>query len=214
MIQSLQNNIICSIYPKFISGYSNIIKAANSNPGSQLNPADLVNIVGTVVSIPKRITTDKWGYQGYSTKDIQVEDKLIFSYTIVYNLEEVEFSDVPLYKNMFWYQGKEYWKVDIQQAFAVIRDNEIIMLNGYCMVEDMDVEAKIYLPQYLQRIAKTGSGILSHIGNPLEHKEKITAKQGERIYYNPNLLQRYQIKDNKFGIIRQDQIFCAEVETV
>lgn len=207
MFQSPQNNIVVTVDTKYIGHYSNIIKTANLNPGSQLNPADLVNIVGTIVSVPKSITNTQYGYKGFSLKDIEVGDKCLFRYDVIFDFTEVEFSDVPLYKNMVMYRGEEYFLVDIQKLFAVFKNESIKMLNGYTMIEDIEEESKIYLPQSQKRISRAKEATLSQIGNPLEGEKRLDVFPGDRVLVHPNRIQHYQIKSKKFGIVKDRDIF-------
>jgi hypothetical protein len=85
MLAAPINKIFVKVKSKFIGNYSNIIKAANVTAGSQLNPADLAQIVGEVVSLPKRVTIERRGYENYSIDNIQVGDTAIFSYRVIWN---------------------------------------------------------------------------------------------------------------------------------
>ena len=104
------------------------------------------------------------------------------------------------------YKDKEYWSVDIQKVFAVIRNREIIMVNGYCMLENIKLSSKIILPPYLKKNVNASSATLTQIGNNLSHLNKININPGAEVFYNPMIAQEYKIKDKKFAIIRQKDI--------
>lgn len=204
MIKPAINNIIVKIDVKYLENFYNMVRAANIVHGSQINPADYVNIIGEIISIPK-IICDRRDYKGFSTKDMLVGDSAIFRYDVVFDFEELE-DGTSKFKNLFWFQGKEYWMVDIQKIFAVIRKNEIIMVNGYCMIENMSKPQNIILPPHLKKNVNAGEAILTHIGNNLINSNNLKIKQGTSVFYNPLLVQEYKIKDKKFGIIRQKDI--------
>lgn len=202
------NNLVLKIYPKYIGNYSNIIKAANLNPGTQLNPADLVNIIGEVVSIPKKISKGKFNFDGFTTDDIEAGDKVLLRFDVVFDLVEQEFSDVPLYKNMVWYKGQEYFLARIDKVHGILKaDGRIIMINGFCMLEEIEEEARIFMPQTQKRITRSKEATLSHIGNSKSNEKGIEAKQGDRVLVHPYRIQHYQIGQKKFGIVSQKDVF-------
>jgi co-chaperonin GroES (HSP10) len=196
------NNVVLSIYPKYIGNYSNIIKAANLNPGSQLNPADLVNVVGEVVAVPKEISQGKFAFPGFTTKDIEVGDTALLRFDVVFDMVEQEFSDVPLYRNLVWYKGKEYWVASIDKVYAVIKkeSKSIKMLNGYVMLEDLEPEQRIYMPQYSKRISRAKEATLAQIGNTKAGETKIEAFPGDRVLVHPYRLTHYQVNGKKYSI--------------
>jgi len=115
-LTSATNHVIVTIDTKYIADLYNMIRRAALNPGSQINPADYVQITGQVVSAPKSIC-GKVDYKGFTTKNIQVGDTAIFSYRVVFTFDEAADGSAT-HKNAFMYRGKEYWKVDIQDLFT------------------------------------------------------------------------------------------------
>src|ERR1700761_2075071 len=147
MIQAPINSVLVKIKDVFLKRVSDIVKVSASEVhSSKLNPADLVQIVGEVVSVPKGISHNKRGYEGYSISDIRPGDMAIFRYDVVFAFT----GDKQKFKNMFYYKGKEYWVCDIVKLFAVIRRGEIRMQNGYCMIEGMSNDHAIILPQSME----------------------------------------------------------------
>lgn len=213
MLQAPKNDLIVRLDTKFIGNYSSIIRAANMNPGSSLNPADLVNIIGEVISIPRAITTKSMGYGGLSTEDIRVGDTAIFAYSVVYDLDFDAQKEENFYRNSVWFKGKEYFRADITKIFGVIRDGEIIMVNGWCMIEGMEAPAQIYLPNKMARMKEAGQATLTAIGKNKTGKKKIDAQAGDKVLYHPNRVQEYQIKGKKFGVLQQKDIFGALLQS-
>jgi len=204
------NNVICKINKRFIRGITNIIRAANENPGNSINPADFVNITGEIVSLPMEVSSKRRDYRGFSTKDMIVGDTAIFRYDVVFDFIEKQDGEAA-FKNSIWYNGGELWNVDIQKIFAVIRNNEIIMVNGYCMIEGFLPEPIIIIPKYMRSQTSASKSILTHIGNNLTHLPKIAASEGDTVYYHPYKIQKYKINGKEFGIIQQSQVWATSV---
>jgi len=110
-----------------------------------------------------------------------------------------------------WFKGEEYFMVDIQKLFGIIRDNKITMVNGYCMVEEMSNPSVLILPQHMKNVIQAASATLTNIGSNLDHLQPVKAKPGDTVYYNPSILQTYEINDKKFGIISQRHILGRKV---
>lgn len=208
MLQPPFNNVLLKIGDIFVRQYGAIAKTSVLYaPGSDINPADMVNIVGEVVALPKAITSKDPTLKGYSTKDIQIGDTAIYRFDVIFSFT----SDNTRYKNMFWYRKNEYWAADIHKIFAVIRKGEIIMVNGYCMVEKYSNPSHIIIPNHVKNAIEIGQATLTGIGNPLTHLERIEASAGDTIFYNPLKLQKYEIGKKKFGILKQTDIMGCSV---
>jgi co-chaperonin GroES (HSP10) len=209
MFQPILNNVLIKVKTKYIGNYTNIMKAANLNPGNQLNPAELVNIMGEIVALPLKVE-DRPGIKGFSIKDMQVGDVAIFRYDLIFSINMV--GDQLQYKNLVWHKGQELWSCSIDKIFAVIRDEKIIPVNGYCFVENLSDPTTIVLPQYMRRFTKAASGTLTQIGNNLTHLDNIEAKVGDTVYFDPSLISVYQMKGKPFGVIKQHQILGHEAD--
>src|SRR6185503_16913859 len=143
---------------------SNILKVAAIENNSSVDPSDLVQIVGEVVSIPERITNELRGYEGFSTKDIQIGDTVIFRFDVICQFTNI--SKVGrIYKNRIWWEGKEYWNCDIQKVFGVIRNGEVKMLNGYVMLTDFET-SKIVLSHANAGLRGAQSSVVMYYGTP------------------------------------------------
>lgn len=202
MIQAPQNNVILKVATKYVSNISSIMKVSALLNGSTVDPVQIVNIVGEVISIPQQIKGR--GYEGFSTKDIQVGDTAIYRFDLIYDFKEVKDAE-PIYKNRIEFEGKEYWSCDIKKIFGVIRNGEIIMINGYVMITDFD-EMKIHLPAYMKKARGSQRSIVMHIGNPKENARMLNVESGDTVFFNPNKTAKYQIKGKHFRIIQQDKI--------
>ena len=206
MLQSPYNNLLLSIRDVFVKQYGAVAKtSALYAQSSDINPADMVNVVGQIEALPCAIMEERFmaGYKGFSTKDMRVGDTAIFRYDVIYSFTK----ESDRFKNLFWYSGRELWAADIQKIFGVIRKGEIMMVNGYCMLEDFNNPVNLILPKSMKNIDGIGSAKLTQIGNNLTHLPNIDAEPGDTVFFDPRKLQRYEIGRKKFGIIKQSQIF-------
>jgi co-chaperonin GroES (HSP10) len=210
MMQSPLNNVIVQVDYKYHKNITNIAKRAALNPGSQVNPAEMVNIYGKVISVPMSISKRR-DYEGFVTNDIYPDDIAIFRYDVIYDFASTEGSDEPVFKNLIWFKGKEYFMADIQKIFGVIRAGEIIMVNGYCMIENMSNPSALILPQHLKNVIQASSATLTQIGRNRTHMKNIQAQSGDTVYYNPSVVQTYEINGKKFGILSQKSILGRKI---
>jgi len=205
-MQSPLNNFIVNIDSKYIGHISDVLRMSQLTPDSQLNPADLVNIIGTVVSVP-RGTSTRQDYKGFSLNDLKIGDLILFRYDVIFSFVKQPESEEPIYKNEFWYQGKSYWMVDIQKVFAVIKKDAVKMVNGYVMLENIPEASRIILAASQQRLMQAGTATVTHIGRNLTHLKKINVSPLDTVFYNPLIIQKYQINDKKFGIMKQKDLY-------
>lgn len=186
------------------------MKVAAIQNMSGVDPADVVQIVGIVHSIPYRITNEKRGYEGFSTKDIRPGDTAIFRFDVIYAFTNISQTE-RIFKNQVFHEGKEYWMCDIQKVFAVIRDGEIIMVNGYVMTADYE-PPKIILSQGNSRVRGAQESEVFHIGNAKTNTKQKKVSRGTLVYFDSNLASKYQIGGKPFRIIQQSSILCKETE--
>lgn len=210
MFQCYLNNVVVKVKTKYHKDVANMVKRATLNPGSQINPCDFVSITGEVVSIPKYFS-NREDYKGYTTNDIYPGDTAIFRYDVICDIHQTEPDADPIYKNMVWFKGQEYFLADIQKVFGVIRAGEIIMTNGYCMIEKMSAPSALILPHHLKKVIQTASATLMGIGRQLSHLKPVSAEPGDTVYYNPLKVQEYEISGKKFGILRQKDISAKKI---
>jgi len=210
MIQSPNNKIIVHPKTRYIRHISDLMKRASIQNGASVDPTDVVNIVGEIVSIPLTVSETP-DYQGYSTEDLKVGDIAIFSYKVIYDLIIKQENGEPVYRNLIQYQAKEYFLCDIRNLFGVIRDGEIIMVNGYVMLTEYE-KNKIIVAPGIKSSKKAKCSNIMHIGKNRKHLVPIQANDGDLVYYNPDKAQHYEINEKKFIILQQDKIFGKEIK--
>lgn len=206
MMQAVRNNLIVTVKTKYVKNYTSILKQAQLVNQTEFNAADLVNIVGEVISVPKHID-DTEEYAGFSAEGIFPGDTIIFRYDVIYAFAREKEVDAPIYRNLFWYKGQEYWTVDIQKVFAVIRNGEIIMKNGYVMIENIEMPSTLIIPGELKKLLSVGTATVTNIGDNRTNQNKLWIDQFSTVYLNPRIIQRYQINNHFFGIVEQRHIF-------
>lgn len=210
MFQSAINNVVVKFDRKYIKNFTSIMKMAAIQNNTSIEPADCVNIVAEVVSVPKSIS-NKHEYTGFWAGDIRAGDTVILSHLVIFDFELTASEDTPVYKNEVYYKTKEFFVADIRHIFAVIRDGIVRMQNGYVMVEEMQKPPLIILSQFTKRSISAASAVVSHIGKALTHQKRIDVEHGDTVFYNPNKIQLYQVNGKPFGILRQSDILGKKV---
>lgn len=210
MFQAPINNVVVKFDKKYIKNITGMINMAHVH-NANINPADYVNTICEVISIPQKITTDIREYTGFSTQDIYEGDTAIVRYDVIADFIHRQGEELPTMRNELWYKGQTYFVADIIKVFGVIRGGDIYMVNGYCMVEDIEPESQLILAQRLKGVSKVRSATLTAIGNPLTHQRKIDALPGDRVYFPKNQIQIYQANGKPYGIVHQSKILGRSV---
>jgi hypothetical protein len=208
-MQAPYNNVIVTISTKYIKNFTNLLKQSQLAHNTEFNAADLVQIVGTVISVPKKILSTP-DYAGFTQENIKPGDTVIFRYDVVFAFNKPIEGKPPTFKNCFWWKGQEYWAVDIQKVFAVIREGKIVMQNGYCMVENIEQPSKLIIPGEMKRLLSVGKATVTQVDYPRSGAPSLELKRLDTAYLNPSKIQHYQINNHKFGIVEQRQIFGSD----
>ena len=203
MIQPPFNNVLVKVKHKYIKNITSLLKRAAIQNGASVDPNECVNILGEVIMLPKKISTDMQ-HKGYSIDNIKVGDTAIFSYQVIYDLVSTEL-DEPVYKNAVFYKGEEYFVADITKIFGVIRNEEIIMINGFVMTSAFQ-EKTIIIPKKMKKTKGSVSASVLHIGYSKTNENPIDVKQNDVVYFSPFFAQKYQMNDKPFCILKQSRI--------
>jgi co-chaperonin GroES (HSP10) len=203
------NNVIVKVKTKYIGNISKIMQLSAIQNGSSVDSTDLVNIVGEVVGLPLTIS-DNIGHRGYSVENIEVGDTVIFSFNVIHDFT-IPYPDAdPLYRNRFIYDAEEYFLADITRIFAVIKNGEVTMINGYVMAGEF-VASQIIIPESMKKIRKASSSPVMHYNFSKTTDTPIDIKQGDEVYFNSLTAQKYQINNKPFCILQQSKIFGKTV---
>lgn len=204
MIQATANNVIVSVKTKWIKDFSDLAKRAAIENNSSVDPADYAQIVGKVEGLPSLISPNN-KYKGFSTKDIRVGDMAIFSYKVIYDMVTQEAGCDPLFRNQFFFEGKEYFLADIKHIFGIIRDGEIIMVNGWLMLTEIEKSA-IHIPVGVRKVKNAACSEVMYESHSKTHLPHIGVHQGDKVFYDPKSAQHYEINGKKFIIMPQEKI--------
>jgi len=196
MFQPVSDKVVVKIPHKYIKQVSDIQRLSSLQNGSSIDPADYVEIRGEVVMLPKKISEDK---KHLSMSNIQVGDIAIFSYQVIYDILYKAETDKFEYRNMVTYNGEEYFLADISKIFAVVRDNEIIMINGWVMLEEYP-KSIIVLQNQNKKVKGTVQSKVMYV-----EKNK-SLKSGDTVLYSPFKPQHYQINGKPFIILKKSHI--------
>lgn len=207
MLQSPDNHLIVKFKTKYIKNMSTILKLSEIQNAASVSAADCANIVCEVVSAPARLSED---YKDFSIKDIRSGDVAIVAYDVIYNFNQTEPEEEPSFKNQFFYLGEEYFVCHIRSLYAIVRDGNVRMQNGYLMVEDISPASHIYLPQHLRKKINCGKGVVTKVGYEMKNEKPINIQSGDNVLYNKNKLRIYQVNEKPFGILKQSQILARE----
>jgi co-chaperonin GroES (HSP10) len=105
---------------------------------------------GEIVSVPKSIRYNKGRPSEISwetTLEVEIGDTVIFHYLCFYN---ATISDGDISGKIFEKDGETFLYVSYSQLFLAVRDEEIIMLNGYVLAEKTKIEHKLDVPEEFQ----------------------------------------------------------------
>lgn len=199
MFQAPFDKVVVTVETKYIRNMTSLLKMAAIQNNTSIDPADYVNIVGKVISVPFAIT-DKRENTGFTAKDILPGDTAIFSHSVIYDLVQLDPEAEPIFRNLVWYKGKEYFLADITHIYAVIRNDKIRMQNGYVMLVEMQQPSKIILNQTTKKSISAFRATVSQTQSGRDYW------QGSEVYYHPNKIRLYQINSKPFGIVRDKDI--------
>lgn len=192
------NNVLIKVKTKYIKNFENMVRAANLNPASQVNPADYVQIVGEVIAVPRQICK-RPDYAGYTTEGIKVGDTAIFSYQVIYDFNELAGGGKE-HRNQVIYKEDEFWLADIRQVFAVIRNNEILPINGYVLISEPEPPSKLIMPT-LKRVNPKASAA-TVIATP----RNLGFWKGDNVFVDFRKVAVYQLGEKKFGVLQKRHV--------
>jgi hypothetical protein len=209
LLQAPENKVCLRVKTKYISNITDMMKRASFENLSSVHVEDAVQVIGTIVSLPRTIVKDRW-HDGFSTSDLNVGDTIFFSHSVISEYYQSEHNGDPIYKNMVRYKEHEYFFADITQIYAVRKDDSWYMINGYVMAMPFH-EDKIFVQQVFRDSHKAKSSGCLKIGSAKTTVKPIDVKAGDEIYYNPNKAIKYQLNGKHFIILQQHHVLGKEV---
>lgn len=194
MIQAENNYLIVTIAKKFTDEVNGIIISTHEHPEQH------VTLQGIVHSIPKRIA-ERMDYEGFTTEDIQIGDTIMFRYAVIYSYAKQASNEAPVYKNMMFVKGKEYWRVDLLHVLARIRDGKLKMVNGKIMVAPFEEQSRIIVPEYMKKVPTR------LISSEVTHGKW----EGQKVIFDKKKAEQYKVGHYEFVILREDQVLGIEI---
>lgn len=134
MIQAPENYILCEIDKKFQDKEGSILI------DTTWFPEEHATLEGIVVSVPIRTGSD--GYRKIISS-VDIGDKIFFSYAVVFNYKLQPEDDTPIYSNLIIYEGKEYWKVNIDEIFFKSVNGKVKMITDNILVDPLSEHSGI-----------------------------------------------------------------------
>jgi len=202
MLQPPNDKVVIRVKDKYVQHMSNILRLSSLENNTSIDPADFVSITGEVVSLPKSVSQKN---KGFSIEDIKIGDIAIFSYQVIYDIIYKAETDKLEFRNMITVNDKEFFLADITKIFGVIRDEEIIMINGWVMLTEYP-KSVIIMQNQSKKVKGTVQSEILNIGKPKTKETPIDAKKGDTVCFSPYKPQHYNINKKEFIILRQNQI--------
>jgi len=192
------NNLFVTIEKKFYDTVS-FESGITLYKDTTFHPEESAMIIGKVVSVPNGIQ-QRPDYEGFQCR-MEPGDIILMRYDVVFCYIDQPDRDTPIYKNVLLYNGAEYWRVNIQQVFAIQRGNGWEMVNGYVMGDNINVERRgaIFVPEVFQASEYNHTMRVRHIG-------PAAVVPGDIIHVMPNVAQRYELDADVFYIIKQSHV--------
>ena len=156
------------------------------------NPENFAATNGTVTALPR-----------YNNRkmDIVIGDQIYFSYLVVYDME-IRDRDTPIHRNLLYHNEQNYWKVANDQIYFRVRNNEMLMLNGYFMLDIVEEEIKssIVIPEYLKKQKLIGRARV------VKGSDDKVAEFGDLIFFDRRFVEVYDIFGKEIYILGKDRI--------
>ena len=151
-------------------------------------PEEYATLKGIVTSVPNKLENEYW--RGKTDMIIETGDEVWFSYGIIFDYKRYENGETPSYKNLITYKGQEYWKVDYNEVFCVVRDGKILIPTEYILLEPIADNSE----------SKTASGLVlgkkaiySDRARVVAAQEGVDCKPGDIIPLESQYIQQYNM---------------------
>lgn len=209
------NNIIVTLKKKYYDSVS-FKSGVTLHFDPMWHPEEYAMLQATVASVPRGVI-NRFDYMGMSI-EMQPGDEILVRYDLVFSYSEQQDRDTPKYKNLLLHHDGEkyveYWLCDIQKVFAIIKDGEYIMQNGYVLLDPIMEDTStisniIELPDTIKVQQSKRAGIVRAIGAPLKHQPQFSVQPGDKVYVLPGTIQHYRVDANEFMICKQSHLLAV-----
>ena len=124
------------------------------------------------------------------------------------------------YRNIFTYEGKDYWKVDYSNAIAIKRaDGSYEMIGEFVLIEPIreprrgTYQGVIEIYNIEQDTDYRAIGKVVSIGLPLEGEKPLSIKQNDTIVTDIRYVEKYEIDGHDYWVVRQKYIYGKQSVT-
>ncbi len=176
-------------------------------------PEEYAMLKARVISVAPGVI-NRQDYKGYSIC-VEPGDEILIRYDVVFAYRDQPDRDTPVYKNLLFVyneqleQYEELWLCDILQVFAIIKDGQYQMINGYVMLDPItekraDFTSRIIRPDNYNNIVIKDRAVVRAVNSSLP------IYVGDTVYINPQTVMQYQLNLEKFYIIKEQYVLAKE----
>lgn len=173
-------------------------------------PEEYAMLKARVVSVAPDVI-NRFDYKGYKMC-VEPGDEILIRYDVVFAYKDQPDRDTPVYKNLLFVfneekqQYEEVWLCDILQVFAIIKNGQYYMINGFVMLNQIidkkaDFTNRIIRPDNYNNIIMKDRAVIRAVNS-----KDLPICAGDTVYINPHMVMEYQINLEKFYIIKEQYI--------
>jgi hypothetical protein len=178
-------------------------------------PEEYAMLKARVVSVAPDVI-NRFDYRGYKMC-VEPGDEILIRYDVVFAYKDQPDRDTPVYKNLLFVfneemqKYEEVWLCDILQVFAIIKDGQYYMINGFVMLNQIidkkaDFTSRIIRPDNYNNIIMKDRAVIRAVNS-----KDLPVNVGDTVYINPHMVMEYQINLEKFYIIKEQYILGLQV---
>lgn len=196
MLQSIQNFILVEIEKRFQDQQGGFFV------DTTWTPEEYATLEGTVICPPIFSKSD--GHRTVLGK-VNKGDRIFFSYAIVYEYDLQPSDASPVYRNLVYFNNKEYWKVDIAEVFCKITpEGKYEMVTDNILLDPVHDETVTVcgLEQVKQRNNDTG------IVKAVPPNISLSCNMGDVVCFEPRYVQKYNIFGKEHYIIPSRRVLA------
>lgn len=167
--------------------------------------------IGKVVSAPA-IISKRPDLRGLSN-EVNDGDTIFFSYMVVFDGDYRD-RDTFYHENLFYHEGKMYWKVDYVHYLGKVVDGQIVPAQGFVFLEEIEPEppkTMLILPDMVQKSKPKGKAKVTAVGKNKNGEPELSLEAGEIVRFNDRYACRYEVLGKKFIVMPQTYLMAKEV---
>jgi hypothetical protein len=181
---------------------------------TSFHPEESVMLKAKVVSVPRAIQ-QRYDYRGFDTDIPYVGATILMRYDVIFRYKEQPDRSTPIYKNLVFYGGQEYWRVDIQQALGIFIGGKLYGLNHYIICEPVGAETnnliipakRITMDHFTDHAALKDKPTIGRY-RAITDQPNYGIEAGEEFEVTPGIAQNYEIDTFKFSVINCQRILA------